>query len=290
MADILLKGVSDSPRKGSTRGYKNKIILTTPSFTMASGTTAALEATYIDGIVSGDIFPIQGVRTMENTTEEDLYWTGGRGDKIFLASSKKSYVFRMNYNMDAHKALENYSRQSWRVIFGDDSNQLELTQDGTAFRGLKVAQMTVTKQEDPTESDPTWTKIEIELADYTEWDLKGYVLKPDFTTSELYGVAFTNPTASTITTNVFTVTVVDTDEGQLNSDGSYISDVISGLTIDNFEVIDQTGAIITPDTVVEATSTGIYTVTCTTDGITSGSVQIKASTTNLYNSDVVTLS
>ena len=67
------------------------------------------------------------------------------------------------------------------------------------------------------------------------------------------------------------------------------------ITVGNFQVYNQAGALLTPTTDYTVTAVagqdGVYTVDTTAGTpITGGTCQVKASATALYNSEVETLS
>jgi len=286
-----LKGVYDGVRKGNTMGYTTGLVLTPKDFSFATGTSIATEADWLTAIVAFKAFPIQDVCEVEDISTDDVVWEGGNGNKKFVSHGKRAMLLRIEYSLDIHKAVTSYNGKNWRAFFHDDEGQVHSTNtSGTIRQGLELSYFRVGKQTFTGADAPAWTIIEVFFKNSRDWDERGKTTPLTWNINELYGNAYVNQVTGTMAVNVFTTTVTDDDEGLDDNTGAAESDVISGLVIGNFEVIDQTGAVITPDSVVEATTTGVYTVTCTTAVMTSGSCQVIPTSTNLYNSAVTTVS
>ena len=239
------------------------------------------------------LFVIPEVKNSENQKVENRIHQTAYGDKIFKGFGLRGKKYFLNLTMDQHKILfEEYAGKKWDVIIVDRNNNIHaiLEDDGTV-RGKRLSYFQPMQHEDPTDANPAWSTLEIQEADPQEWDKKGYVFKPTWLVSDVDPIYWvTLSSVSTVATNVFTCVVAQVPTQTIDSDGTSISNPVSGLGVDDFYVIDQTGAENTLVSVVEdADNPGTYTITGTT--LTSGSVKVQPNTTNeeLYESATSTL-
>jgi len=270
-------------------------VLAIPGFTFDTEADFADEDKWLEYMADGKLFPIPDVKESENQNVEDGVYETPDGEKSFLYNGNRGYVLKVKYTLARHKVLFTYSNTNWDIFKIDKvGNIMGQSVDGTKVGGFKTNYFQVGKQDNNVGADsPAYTIVTIQEKIVEEWDKNGRAINPDWLALNLKGVTTLTAEASTVAANVFTLTVNYVDGSTLESDGSDRSAAKRGLVPIDLEIIDQAGAILSNSgdyTVTETAVYGVYTVDCTVGTITSGTVQIKASATNLYTSAQVTLS
>jgi len=274
--------------------------LLVPGTTFTSATDLVTEATWNTKIAAESAYIIQKVidtevQDADNTFEETSY-----GDKTLLIEGKRSARYKIKLPLDQHQiAYENLNGQRWELIIFDLSGNIIATKntDGT-IRGFTLGYSHFNRL--PTASADagvnTMFDYDISSGDLSELDVNGIYINPTLADTDAWspfnldGVLKVYTSSGSISTHVFTTAVSYINTARPLASGAARTEVISGLTITSFEVINQTGAVITPDSVTETpASSGSYVVTCTTATLTSGSVQVIPVTTAKYKSPVETL-
>lgn len=287
-----LKGLGVVCKKGTPMADINAFALLKPGFAFADAATFATLAGWKAAQAAGNIIIVRGVVMTENQkVEDDVQDTGyERIHNSFGVRGKKAML---RFTQDQHKIFfDEYNDREYDIIEINRNGYFHavLNEDGT-IGGVSLDYFKVLQQSEPAQGEAALTPVEWQHEDATQWDVQGYLLKPSaFRAAQLKSIVQVTLAVSTVATNVFTATVTYDASYEGEGDGSTFSVPISGLGVDDFEVIDQTGAVNSLVSAVEVGSTGVYTVTG--DTLTSGTAQVVPNTANakLYKSAVATLS
>lgn len=285
-----LSGIGEVCEQATPITITSGFFLTRPDFEFSSFSSFATQADWLTGIVDNKIFPVQGVKDEEPMDFEDSVTDTPSGDKVFNFEGRRGKRFKILLPLEMHKVLRTYDRKNFKIFYLDRNNNIRgTTPDGTKVTGFSLNYFRIPKQQSPYPDNPAYSYIEVQELDINEWDRNGVYVNPTWLGSTVKGVLTVEATPSTVATNDFTVAVSYVDNSGLTSAGANTTAAISGLVAANFEVIDQTGAVVTPEKVTESTTTpGTYTIE--TSAMTSGSVQVIPSSTALFKSEVETVS
>ena len=236
-------------------------------------------------IASKGILPLKIFDEVEAANVEEVTSNTSTGVKLFHVDGKYGLIGYMRMSPDQNRLLQVYdNRVSKLYLMDGKGNRLgTVASDGTSIEGLTVDYFHVMPMELPVAADGTaWSKVEIQLkyisevnktprysiANELDWDpLKQ--IKP---------MTKLTLTTGTVAANAFTVAVayVDATTGK--------SETLSGATAADFIVKDESGDLVTA-TVTETSTAGTYDVAGT---MVSGTIELIASATSLYYSDVTT--
>ncbi len=290
------KGIAKTCKKMTTLTTERSLFLTVPGFAFADATEFADDDAWKGYIADGSIIPLQGVRLVEGQDFEDPIIETDSGEKIETFEGQRGARYKMLYPIDQHKLVRLLSGQNFGVIYGDRNNNIKgvKLEDGT-ITGFALSFFKIWKQERPGADNAPYTTIDLQEEDVDEWDADGIYLTPTWRVSRLDGVLQVDLTTGTISVGVFSATVKYINSDNPNSDGSNVERAISGLVDANFEIYDQTGSLLTPTTDYTATedsaTPGLYSIDTTAGGaITSGTCQVVATASMLYNSEQETVS
>lgn len=257
------------------------------TFTDAEGCDALTD--WLTAVANKDMYIIPNVFNSENQKVEDGIHTSNYGEKSHLSEGLRGEKYLIKCTKEQHEILRSYSEKNWDMVIFDRNNNIHviLNDDGT-IGGSKLGYFHVYGQIKGNSEMPTHTPIEYQEDDAGEWDAKGAYLSPSFRLKNIKPITQVVTTSSTVDANVFTCSVAYTPDKHFAADGTALSVALTGLDETSFEVIDQTTAINVIVSAVESSITpGTYTITGTT--LTSGSVRVKPSATNLYESERETL-
>jgi hypothetical protein len=293
--------LNDLPGLGSGCGQAaplqpaSGLLLTLNDFEFSTFSDAVNQTKWLEGIKDGKIFPLQEIDDEEKMDFEDSEQETSTGRLIFQFEGARRRMYKVTVPVDLHQKLRDYSFQKLRVFVVDYNNNIIGTSpDGTKLKGFKLSYFRVLKQEWATSGNGYSTNIKIQYADVNEWDRFGKYFTPTWLASDLNAITKVEATPSVMAANKFTISVNFVDKAEISGAGSLKTAAISGLVAANFQLIDQTGATLSPTTAytaTESTSTaGLYTIDATVGAMTSGSVQVIPSVTMLYKSDVETVS
>lgn len=289
------KGIGNTCKAFSEITAIKSLFLTTPDFAFTDATDFADRDAWNAYIAAGSIIPLQGVREQENQDFEDPVIETANGEKIQTFEGQRGNLYRLLYPLDQHKLVRLMNYRNFNLIKGDRNNNIRATllDDDTQIAGFKLSFFKVWKMVDPDAENAPYTLIQLQEDDPNEWDNRGRYLTPTWLVSRLEGVLqVVTVQAGAIAAGAFTVNVNYVDQGYYNSDGSANSHAISGLVAANFQLYDQTDALLTSPgeyTVTEdANEAGKYDFT-TTPSITGGKIKVIASATALFNSEQITL-
>ena len=268
------------------------LVLARRGFAFTDAEDFATLASWKTAIADKNLYVLTGIASSENMKVEDGIYTGPFGDETHLWYGKRGKQYKFKLTKDQHTILfSQYSHKKWDLFELDRNGNIKgiLNSDGTVS-GSKLSYFIVKQQDEATEAEPMLTPVKFQKQDTTDWDERGCWLKPTWSVDEIEPITYVKITASTVATNVFTLTVAYENDYTFDTDGTVKGAAISGLGVDDLLVIDQTGAENTLASVVESSTTpGTYTVTGTT--LTSGTVKVTPNTSNedLYESDTATL-
>lgn len=271
------------------------IVLAVPGFTFDSFTDFANQDKWLEYIKDKKLFPVMEVKEIEPQNVEDGFYDTPDGEKLHLYDGQRGYVLKVKYDLNLHKILRTYSGKNWTIFKIDKANNvMAQTPDGTTVGGFELSLFHVDKQDNNISADtPAYTMMTIQEAIVNEWDVNGLYITPTWLALKLDGVTKVVLTASTISSNAFTLTALYTDNAHLTSAGASNTAALTGRVAADFEIIDQTGAILNPATAYTCTeqsaNPGTYDIDATVGAMTSGSASVKPSATNLYESDSVTV-
>lgn len=289
-------GLGELCQQATPLTVRTGAFLTKPDFSFSTVSSFLTEADWLTAIAAGNVFPLQNIREQENQDMDDAVIETSTQDKVFQYEGTRGQMWKFILPLDLHKILKNqYSLKGWRLIELDkNGNLIGTSPDGTAVQGFKLSYFRVMKQETPGSDTAAYTPIEFQKESIKEYDANGVYGNPTWVGSDLSGVLKVSQSVSTVTTNVFTVTVSWVSSSEIDPDTSALATFpIPSLVAANFKIIDQTGAVLdnaSDYTVTESSaSPGTYTIDATVGGLTSGTCQVIASSTLLYKSDVATL-
>jgi hypothetical protein len=289
-------GLGELCQQGSPLTIRTGAYLTHPDFSFVSLSSFLTEADWLTAIAAGNIYPLTKIMDQENQDMEDVVFESSTGDKVPQYEGTRGQMWKFILPLDLHKILKNqYSLKNWRIIELDKNGNLIATSpDKIAVQGFKLSYFRVLKQETPGSDNAAFTPIEFQKSDIKEYDVNGVYANPTWIASDLTGVLKITITPSTVAANVFTMTAAYVSTSVIDPDTNALKTFpITGLGATNLQIIDQAGAILSNAgdyTVTESAAVpGTYTIDATVGTITSGSVQVVASSTQLYSSAVATL-
>jgi hypothetical protein len=294
-------GIPQDCRKGNNFVLMKGLFFFTRGYQFADAATAGDDDNWKSGVVSGNIYPIHDIKEVEDLSGEDVRYESPGQDVKELFEGKRRFKAKFDMTLDQHKALRNYSGKNLELAWYDRNNNIyTYSSDGTIIRGMDVDFLDVPKQGLPTADTPMFSEIEVQLSEAAQWDDFGAVVLPTQGTAANKWLPSSIESVSkvivdqvgTVSGNAAIFDVSLKSLSETDNDGSYITDAaITGLdvtTFTNFTFTDGS-AVVVPDTMTEDSSIpGRYTANFTT--FTSGTVQIVATTSNLYESDSTTLS
>jgi len=282
-------GIGRTCKKENSLTVMRGGFLAKSSFQFASFSSFGTEADWLTAIAAGNLYPVHGFKNWENQKVEDGIQEGDIGQKSLSYRGMDGYQAMIKSTLQDHKALKTYSNGDWRWFpYDANNNILGTTPDGIAVQGLELEYFDVGSQIRASADQAAMTPITIQESNPKEWNDEGiYIENADFLASNLKGVVRCTITASTVSTNVFTLTVTYADNSALSSVGVAGSSAILGLLAANVVITNQAGVVAVAVTAVDTTpATGVYTVT---GSLTSGTVIITASSALLFDSARLTL-
>lgn len=284
-------GIGELCREGNGLQGIYGLVFADPDFEFTAASNFATLSDWTTGISGGQLFPVMGIKEDEDTTPDDVIWEGPYGDKVHITEGRYAKTYRLHLTLEQHKRLREYMQKKWKVFKIDRGGNLRgtLTSDNKVV-GFDISFLRVGKMADAVADTPALTPIMIEEADPKQWNDSGIYLTPSWLPSEeIVPLTEVDATPGSITSNVFDVVVSFT--GGYTDAGAANTIAITGLEAANFVVKNSDGLTLTPNSVTEsATVPGTYEIDCTDDTISSGTVQVIASSTALYRSDVEAVS
>jgi hypothetical protein len=299
-------GIPIECRNGNNFVLMRGLYFFAPGFSFADAATAGDDANWKQGVVDGNIFPVHGIREIEDTSTEDSIYESAGGDKKELYEGKRGFKASFDMTLDAHKTFRKYAGLNYPIAWYDRNNNIYMhSPDGTQLTGMDVDFSNVQKQMLPTADTPAFSIIEFQLSEASQWDDFGAVVQPTKgTTADKWLPSDIDSVTKVIVDQVGSVsgnsavfTVKYKSLSETDNQGDYVAEAaVTGMdvtTFTNFTFTDGS-AVVAPDTMTEsATTPGEYTANFTT--FTTGTVQILPTVEsgsveeNLYNSDSTAL-
>ncbi len=265
------------------------LLLTKPGFSFADGTAFADESQWLTEIAAGNILPIKNIFNVEPADVEDGEQAATTGEIIDTYRGMRGANYMIKTSLKQHEIITSYSDKNWNLFYADRNGLVYGTKnsDGT-ISGLSTGRFRVSKLPTATAEAAVMTSIKVQEADYTEGDLRYIYVQPTWSPNNLGAVEKVSVTFGTVTTNQFTATVKDVRDHRVSATGAQISSDISGLTADNFYIVNESGTLLVPTTDFTATeqagNPGVYDINATVGGLVTGVGKVQATSTNLYSS------
>lgn len=260
--DLLGTGVGNCAK---SLGPDVKFFLADESF---DGTAAQLRtrAYWEAAIIAKTVIPFPRVQEIEPQDVEAAYFESAAGSTFLVKEEVRKTMFQFIENIVVHSGMKSYANRSWNIWYYTEKGYLRCHTKGVdSYEGLKASRFYVNAQTTQNFSDPSHTPIIIEQNDVDDWDKEFAVIQPEFDMKELEGVFQVDLVVNSASTTgtVLTINITTTVKGS--------NAVLSGLVVANIEWKDESGVVVTVDSVVETGSTGVYVVTVT-DNATNGTI------------------
>lgn len=272
--------------KGNILKMFRKFILLTPGTTIDTYTNFQTES-YIKGLIAaGTAFPLEDIEAVENVSTEQAIVDTDAGNRKKTRDGRYGFIVDMDMTLAQNAVFQTYGDTNWTLlIIDDDDNIIGTTSDGTTVNGFTISYFNVMPMM-PTlgAGDHSKTRLEIQLRYKKEMNENIVVARgSQLTWSPMTLEPVTIVTVSAVSISSFVITasfnIVDTTTADL------ASVPIRTLTVDNLSVVNQTGAADIPATVTETSTPGTYEIDMT-DTMTSGTIQLIATTGALYESAI----
>lgn len=301
VCSTLIKGIPRDCRIGNNYLAFKGFFLTTESFQFDTAADGGDETNWNAGTIAKTIWPVHNIKEVEDVSGDDMIYESSTQEKKQLFEGKRGFIASFDMTLDQHKVLRTYAGKSLRIFWYDMNNNIIGTSpDGVVIKGFKISFSNVQKLAIPTADSPSFSKLEIQLADSSEFDDSGHTIVPTegvaadkwypYNIEAVSTVVVTQ--VGTVTANVATFDVAYESSSDTGNDGDPITDSpISGLDVVTFTnfIFTEGGVVEAPASMTEVASIpGRYTATFA--AFTSGNVQINPTATNPYESDSTALS
>jgi len=294
MANLGTCSTSFTPigQKGCLKGNPLKmaslIALTLPNFKFPTKTEFQTEDDWNTAIANEEIFILEKIEDIEDANVEAVINETGSGVKRKNRDGKRGAIYKMNMDFNQNKNLQSYANGNLLVFIIDEVNNIIGTsQDGVTVQGLKPSFLDIRPMMVPTSSDINAQSIvEIQFANWEEIDINesvalGTELSP-WIPKELIPLSLIEVVDISITAGVITATFQSRDETLAHEPTIPIRSIVEA----NLNIIDQASAPVTPDGVTETTTPGVWEIDVTTSAMTAGTIQLIATSTSLFKSNV----
>jgi hypothetical protein len=282
-----LAGIGETGDQSTPLTVTAGLLLVTPGFQFDTVSDFGNIQKYKDAIIAGNMYPVKNILDDEPDDFADVVTKTATGSNIFQFEGKRGRKLKVQLPLELHKVLRTYSFKNWRVFRIDQNNNIIGTSpDGTVVKGIKLSYFRVGKQMQDSTSG-TYTPIEMQEGSINQVDKFGVYINPDWEASDLEGVLQVKLVSGVIAANATVVTVNWVDNSAIKASGVKNSVPVTGLVAANFKLINQTGAVVVATVVESTTIQGQYTIS--NASLTSGSLQIMPTATQMFESTVVTL-
>lgn len=287
-------------RTGNDYNMVNGVIFATEDQQFATKSAAGLQANWLTDIAAKKLYPVPGVRQIEDASKEAKIQEWESGDESETNPAKRGFILTFELPLDAHKILTSYDN-GFRYFYEFDQkgNIKGTSPDGIIYKARKISSLKIMPMTIGTAGAKPVTRLKLIEEDNFEWDTDGATIQPyklgdaadRWHPKELDSVALATVTQiGVIATNAFVVEVKYQSTSETDAGGDPVtSNGITGLDVVNVEVLDGAGAAVTPTSVTEVAGyTDRYTVTCPAT-FTAGSFRVKATSTILVETRRLTL-
>jgi hypothetical protein len=206
-----------------------------------------------EAVAAKQLFPLYDAEEVTTANTEPTYFEG-RSRQYLTAEGKKITTFTSILGLCSHSALKSFGNTELKLFeFTEDGAIKGVNTDDGGVTGQSVT-LTVGPRLDATADRPPSTLVNINYLDKDEFEDNGYVGRPSWRASELYGIFDATLTQVSASATVIRLTVgvgcAGTDE------------LIETLVLANFVVKDLAGDVVVV-TLTAADPDGIYTLTGT---------------------------
>lgn len=214
----------------------------------ATATAAKTLATWKTDRNAKKIIPLFDHESLAIADTEDKTWEG-RDTVYTTASGKKARTIECMIGVAAHRALKSYHKKKVRIYeFTDKQEILGTTPNDTQVKGQLVT-LEVGKRVSAMPDKPAYTPVKVIYDDFTEFEERPVILRPDWSHIELQGIFDVKLVQVSATATSIKFQAYD-----LNGN------LVTTLEDANVEVLNLAGAAYT-HTFVEADEDGTYEVT-----------------------------
>jgi len=277
------KCISSNPIK-----MMKKPFLLVPGFTFDTFADFQDKSVWNAGIAAGNIYPLEKVEAVEDTsTEAKVVETDG-GSKFKTSDGNYGFIVDMNLTPDQNKNIQDYDQAAWTIIYtDDDDNLIAKTPDDIVVGGMEISYLNVMPMKLTLSSDD-YSKTRVEFQLKYNRDLNQDVCialgsELDWSPVQLEPVTIVTVTDVSIASNVIT--------GSFYIVASRIAGLpsvaVTDITADNMIFIDQVPAVVVADTLTMTTTPGIWDFDMTAAAMTSGTMELVATADSLFASDVI---
>lgn len=271
--------------KGSILKMFRKFILLVPGTTIDTFDNFQLES-YLNGLIAaGTAFPLENIEAVEDTSTEQSAVDTDAGSKKKTRDGRYGFIVDMDMTLAQNAIFQTYGSTNWTLlIIDDDDNIIATTPDGTVVNGFTISYFNVMPMK-PTlgADDYSKTRLEIQLQYNREMNEDIVVaMGSAMDWSPMTLAPVTPVTVSDVSITSFVITasfnIIDTTIASLPTVP------IRTITAADLIVVDQGALVVTPSSVVETTTPGIWEIT--TAAMTSGTIQLTATATSLFESAI----
>lgn len=237
-------------------GYDAMLLWTPETFEIDTEADAKLQATYTDAIDAGNMFPMPIADEVENTVEDDVLQELPTGVSLFVREGKYGGIMRFRTALCNLPNLRTFNEVSGRAfIVTSNGKILGTSPDGTKFKGFLLSRFHVSVLKGTDGSTVRFIELTYQFKNTTE--MGDYPAIPDLAGAwdplSLTGVKDVVLTLSSSSATEVVVTIAGKCDGQ----------VITGLVVGDFVLVDDGGGSETINSVTESPD-GTYTLDVTT--------------------------
>lgn len=206
-----------------------------------------------EAVAAKQLFPLFDAEEVTTANTEPTYFEG-RSRQYLTAEGKKITTFTSILGLCSHSALKSFGNTELKLF--------EFTEDG-AIKGVNTTDGGVTGQSvtltigprlDATADRPPSTLVNINYLDKDEFEDNGYVGRPSWRASELFGIFDATLTQVSASATVIRLTV---GVGCAGTDELIETLVLANFVVKNLVGVTQTVTFTAPD------DDGVYTLTGT---------------------------
>lgn len=293
---ISAKGLGVECAKGNPLRMPSVAVVAIPGFQFDSYDDFKDEAKVLEAIANEELFPLVKFIDVEDASIDKTTVETSSGDVFTTRDSKRGFMGYMDMTLKQNQLFQDYGNVGWNLFLVDDAGNWEgQTPDGTVVKGYTLSDFDPEPMDralSPDQKSRTPVTIRFEYNEEMDKQIVvAYSEDIDWNAKLLPEKALEFVTTSnvSISTNTITASFNFVDD----RDASLPTVPIRTIVDAEIVLIDQTGATLTPTTdytVVETSTPGTYTIDATVGAMTSGTLQLTASSTSLYYGAQTTVS
>lgn len=265
-----------------------RLVLALESQQFATQAEAKTKAAWLTDLINEEIFPLALVDGAEKKSTEDIVPVTPYGTPIFMKAGKIGLKLMMLLTPDQNRILQTYNDKKLRAYLFMDGNTILGTTNGTIVKGLKLSYFHASTVDVPVAlEDFAYTSVEIQFESIDEINSTPFYVigseaavaaVPWYPVTDIAPMTKLTLTPGTCSAFTFTLAVAYVDP---TTGASVPFENVIAAEIRLTKADGSSDAVVS----VTATSTpGTYTVVGT--AITSGTVELIATTTSLFYSAV----